>query len=856
MLKHIKNFIFGGDQDPEAVPEAYEQDPMDPRFMHFSDRLNIGAWDETHQLFHLDCVDGHKHKDVGVGFVVELNPMLGASEEELSIILSLFQLLPDHSGVQVITFGSPNINKFLNAYEAIQSSRGDTPLGRLFTTLGQKRTKFWKDATQKNVFKGFPIRLRHFRVIVSVNLNGIDSNNPSDMEHASTVRQQIISTLSSANLFRSSWRPNDLLAWNRDLLNPGRLLYGEDEHMVDEVDEMTPLRDQMIHRNTFLRFFDSGEGAQFGFKRTNNPVTMRTYSVKTYPSNRPFNINGMRRLIGDEKKTMLNYPCPFYLVMNMVKGDYEKVKSATILKAARATQRSSQPLAAFLPEIAEKARDWGMLQASYNENTGGPVKCFNQLVLLDHPDNIIASENTALAIWRASGFELVQDIYLQKQSLLSAMPMALDEDFIGGLEQTKRFTTKTMLNAVNLSPMMGEWTGIGRPLIGLFGRNGEAMALDLFSNPSGNYNAAVVGASGSGKSFFLNELARNLLGSGAHGYIIDKGRSYKALCQFIGGQYIEFNTESSLVLAPFDMVVDINEDREMLKLIISTMAAPNTGLNEYQGSVVEKIITKLWVEKGNQANMDDMAEALIHYKNDHGQLDPEINRLGTQMFSFTTAGVYGRWFNGQSNLKFDSELVVLEMDDLSNKPDLQKVIIKLVLYLITQKMYETRERRKFCMIDEAWDLLEGGTDAAKFINEGYRKIRKYDGSFITATQNAVDYSLSLAAQAALQNSDWVFALRGKEQTVVELADKLKLGESEQADIRSLQTVQGVFSEIWMYYAEGSGIGRLYSDPYNHLMSSTKASDFEALRLKQKQGMSISEALDAVMQDRAAAGIEH
>ena len=86
--------------------------------------------------------------------------------------------------------------------------------------------------------------------------------------------------------------------------------------------------------------------------------------------------------------------------------------------------------------------------------------------------------------------------------------MSLDGDFVKGLNDNRRFVTKTLMNAVSMSPVIGQWAGLGKPMLGLFGRNGQAMGIDLFSNPSGNYNAAVVGTPGSGKSFFINESTR------------------------------------------------------------------------------------------------------------------------------------------------------------------------------------------------------------------------------------------------------------------------------------------------------------------------------------------------------------
>ena len=420
---------------------------------------------------------------------------------------------------------------------------------------------------------------------------------------------------------------------------------------------------------------------------------------------------------------------------------------------------------------------------------------------------------------------------------------------IRDLEENKRFNTKTLMNAVSLSPLIGEWAGLGSPVVSLFGRNGQAMGIDLFANPSGNYNAAVVGTSGSGKSYFINEIVRNYLGAGAQMWVIDVGRSYQKFCQFIGGQYIEFNTESNIVINPFDMVVDFHDELNMLKLMFSMMISPTEGLGDYAMSGLEKAISQVWAQKGRNAIIDDLQEELLHFRNSRGELDIEINRLGEQIYPFTSKGVHGRWFNSATTLEFEHDLVILELEELKTKPDLQQVIMRFILYRITQAMYLSRKRKKGVIIDEAWDILAGGSSAAKFIEEGYRRARKYWGFFLTGTQGISDYLRSPAALAALENSDWIFLLRGKEESITALEQKVSLTSSMKSKIRSLNTEAGQYSDIFVYSPVGHGIGRLVSDPFNSLLSSSKGEDFEAIRNKQLGGLTISQAIEAVLKER-------
>lgn len=99
------------------------------------------------------------------------------------------------------------------------------------------------------------------------------------------------------------------------------------------------------------------------------------------------------------------------------------------------------------------------------------------------------------------------------------------------------------------------------------------MSVDIFANPSGNYNGAIVGTSGSGKSFLVNEIVRRTLGTGGRAWIIDVGQSYKKSCTLLGGQYIEIGVEEDpterITFNPFLLINDIDEDMEMIKPLVA-----------------------------------------------------------------------------------------------------------------------------------------------------------------------------------------------------------------------------------------------------------------------------------------------
>ena len=841
--------LLAGDDDRLHPSESYTRDPINPQFGRLSDHLNYAAYDEKTQLFYLDTVEGSNSISQGLGFTIELSLLSGANDETMKRLASVFLILPKDTTCQIQLFGNPNIDGFLSEYVSNQGNNLLNPVrAELFRFLALKRAAWWRKGTFESLYPGNPMRFREFKAILSVVFPDASFTDQIQLERILNIREGLVAGLRTSNLYHKTWEPDDLLAWARDILNPQRLIYGKQREIENIWDKENPLREQIVFPNTCLHIPTNGCELIFGREENGDAVSVRNLSLYQYPET-SFHLANMSALNGDPVQINLNYSCPFLITLNVLKEDYEKSKTYTTMKSARATQNAGSPMARMMPDFAKRQNDWKLAQESFDDGSGGTIRLIHQLTLFDKPERITSSEHEATQLWQNNGFSMSPDQFLQMQSFLSIMPMGLDKEMLKDLQEFKRFSIKKVTNAVSMSPVTAEWSGIGSPYIGLFGRNGQAMSIDLFSNPSGNYNAAVVGTSGSGKSFFINEIVRNYLGAGGQVWVIDVGRSYQKFCEFIGGQYIEFNESSNIVINPFDLVEDFLEDLAIMKSMFAMMIAPNDSLGDYEMAGLERCIQAAWLNKKQQATIDDLQTELLQYTNSRGFPDEAINRLGEQIYPFTSKGVHGKWFNGATTLNFNNELVILEMEELKSKPDLQAVIMRFVLFRITTSMYLSRKNLKVVAIDEAWDLLAGGNSAGKFIEEGYRRARKYRGSFLTGTQGVNDYLESPPARAALNNSDWIFLLRGKEESIVALETKITMTEHMKRMIRSLNTATGQYSDIFVYVAGRYGVGRLVSDPFNALLSSSRAEDFEDIKHKQALGMTISQAVEAVLLER-------
>ena len=805
--------------------------------------LPYSTWLPDTQLFvNTECL----------GFVIEVVPQTGADEEMAQVLKSLYAALPARAGVQFHCFASPDVRPLLTRYAALRlpdtdtearaQARGRTPRNRNpFRLLAREAYGFYAGAARGAWLKRVGMPLRTFRVIVSVSLPG-DPNNQSDIDNAVLLREGTRTTLKAAGLPGRDWEVNNLANWVAAILNPQRL-YGDGLPLV--YDPTRDLRAQVIDPDTR---FTTGVGGIVAAKPDGEAIELRMLSVKAYPAN--FALWQVGGLIGDLYQAALQYPCPFIITLGVHLLEPDSSKQQAYIKSARATTNAESYMAKLLPEFRDKKVDWDIALKALDSGQQ-LVSLYHQLTLLAPPDEMARAEQSARAVWRSRGFELANDVYVQQQALLSSLPLALTPQFHDDLKRLQRVTTKTTGNAVHLAPVVAEWKGTKTPICLLAGKRHEIMFLDVFDNDRGNANAVIAGASRSGKSFLLNDLAQSYASVGAKVWAIEVGRSFMNNVKNSRGTHIEFTEASQLCLNPFTTVTDIDEDLAILLPLLATMANPREPLDEVQYKSLGRAIKRVWDDKGNAATVTDVARQLAT-----GRIDPDetpdqrLMDISTMLHPYTREGQYHRWFEGPANIEFTADFTVLELEELKNKKDLQQVVLLIVMYRITQEMYLSRTRKKVVIVDEAWDLFSGES-SAKFIEEGYRRIAKYGGSFMAATQGVDDFYKNASALAAFQNSDWMILLRQKKESIEQLAKsgRLALDDSVKRMISSLKTEHGVYAELFISSPMGQGLARFYPDPVKTLLFSSKAEDFNAIAAYVATGMSEPRAIKAVLADR-------
>eukprot|EP01037_Dinobryon_pediforme_P013635 gene13635-13750_t len=325
--------------------------------------------------------------------------------------------------------------------------------------------------------------------------------------------------------------------------------------------------------------------------------------------------------------------------------------------------------------------------------------------------------------------------------------------------------------------------------------------------------------SGSGKSVFMQEQMTATLGLGGKVFVMDVGRSFEKTCSLLEGQFIEFKPKTSLCLNPFSTISPHDEEAAqdalaMLKSVIMLMAAPTQGVDDL-------------------CTITHIADWLL------GHSHKKAQDLGTMLSPYTRHGVYGRFFNGPATVNLDNPLVVVELEELKERQDLQAVVVQMMIINITNRMFLGDRKTPFHIVfDEAWDMLRSNQSGV-FIETLARRLRKYYGSLIVGTQSINDFFVNPAAQAAFDNSDWMCLLSQKKESIEQLkkSGRISLTPLMEAQLSSVKTRHGSYAEIMIYSSNGYAVGRLILDPYSGLLYSTKAEEYAAVQALRAQGLS-------------------
>lgn len=369
---------------------------------------------------------------------------------------------------------------------------------------------------------------------------------------------------------------------------------------------------------------------------------------------------------------------------------------------------------------------------------------------------------------KAVDYMVRECIYLQEEAFKSVLPLNYISKEI--FERAKRnvltsgLASTYMFTSFELRDDNGIMYGINR-------LNNSICTVDIFNTRlHNNANIAIMGQSGSGKTFLLQLMASRMRMRGIQTFIIapDKGTEFLRYCETIGGSFIKISAGSQqcinvMEIRQLDKTNDelIDGKKAVEKSVSSKLASKITQLHIFFSLIIPDLsyeeiqllddaliatYAKFGITRDNNSLIDptdpqkkryrkmpiigDLRETLVEMGEDTKRLAIIINRLVNGSASS---------FNHQTNVDIRNPYVVIDIEELTG--DLLPAGMFVALDYIWDIIKEDRTRQKAVFIDEAWQLIGGTSNkvAADFVVGIFKKIRAYSGSAICATQDLEDF---------------------------------------------------------------------------------------------------------------------
>jgi hypothetical protein len=210
-------------------------------------------------------------------------------------------------------------------------------------------------------------------------------------------------------------------------------------------------------------------------------------------------------------------------------------------------------------------------------------------------------------------------------------------------------------------------------------------------------------------------------------------------------------------------------------------------------------------------------------------------RFKTKITNWTRKGE-NPMFDQDTTVDIHNDVILADLKGLESNPQLQVVYTLLISQLFNNKMYFTRNRRKFIVRDEAWSIMQNER-ARKFFVEDLRTARKNGFATISITQLPTDYLRpdESDGRAIISNMQvQIFCKFGTEKICQEVAHEFGLNNEVIEEMKTLGlqkelqqdgTYKNSYSKFMMVMG-GKNIYIFYNilHPFEYQLYSSSADD--------------------------------
>ena len=329
----------------------------------------------------------------------------------------------------------------------------------------------------------------------------------------------------------------------------------------------------------------------------------------------------------------------------------------------------------------------------------------------------------------------------------------------------------------------------------------------------------VLGSSGSGKSFATKREILNVLldDDKTNILIIDPENEYGDFCRAFDGTVLKISPTSDTYINPMDMPpdygLDEDDDSEKTPLGIKKEKAL-TKKSDYIMSIVERMISaggnenvtsitpqqRTLVDQcvcaaykdylDNDFNTDYMPTLLDFQEElDKRKNESKDNQDVADGVAYYTRGSMNV-FSHKTNVHIENRLVVFNVRDLGQA--LRQIGLLIVFDFIWNRMVENKNRkvRTYCYCDEIHTMFKSYY-SADYLNQLYKRGRKYGLVITGITQDVEDLLRSEKAKGMISNSDFIMMLNQSSENLNQLAKMLNISEMQTGFVKGADAGSGL-----------------------------------------------------------------
>ena len=409
-------------------------------------------------------------------------------------------------------------------------------------------------------------------------------------------------------------------------------------------------------------------------------------------------------------------------------------------------------------------------------------------------------------------------------------------------------------------------------------RQGVPIAIDISGKEgkekiTDNSNFFCLGPSGSGKSFHMNSVVRQMWEQNTDVVMVDTGNSYEGLCEYVGGKYISYTEEHPITMNPFRIKreeYNVEKIGFLKNLIMLIWKGSDGTITKTEDKLIEQTITEYYENYFNgkikslsfNTFYEFSVETIPRICRDNNLTGIDIASFDFLMKGFYKGGNYELTLNEDLDTTlFDETFIVFEIDSIKDNPLLFPIVTLIIMDLFIQKM-RIKKNRKVLVIEEAWKAIASPM-MAEYIKYLYKTARKFWASVGVVTQEIQDIIGSpIVKEAIINNSDVVMLL--DQSKFKERFDDIQsiLGLTE-VDCKKIFTInrldnkegRSYFREVFIRRGQ---VGAVYGveEPHECYMTyTTERAEKEALKLyKSELKCNHQQAIEAYCRDWDRSGI--